>query len=161
LKACHLIWITPNFICINYKQFMATFDNIFQVESNGMKVASICTQHVKQLFALYISWITLPNDILVDYSKNIMHPNFHLIWHLQVCTFNMFQTSKLLSVISPYVKWNLWFWIHHEQKALLKFFDFQLRILVKTRFGGCRGAMLGQKDPLYWNIVFPKWHKNH
>jgi hypothetical protein len=38
----------------------------------------------------------------------------------------MFQTSKLLCVISPYVKWNLWFWIHHEQKALLEFLDFKI-----------------------------------
>ncbi len=50
-----------------------------------------------------------------NYSRNIMHPNCHLIWNLQVCTFNMFETSKLLNLTSPYVKWNSWFQIHHEQ----------------------------------------------
>jgi hypothetical protein len=48
---------------------MTTFDNIFKVESNGMKVSSMCIEHAKQLFVLYVSWITLLNDILVELFK--------------------------------------------------------------------------------------------
>ncbi len=50
-------------------------------------------------FSSYMSWITFPNDILVELSIKYFVSNFHPIWHLPVFPPNMLQTLKFLSVV--------------------------------------------------------------
>jgi len=68
----------------------------------------------------------------------------------------MFQTSKLLSVISPYVKWKLWFWIHHEQKKnitkILGFSNWEFWSK-KLDLGASRKGEVSAKRPCHFGNV--------
>jgi hypothetical protein len=55
----------------------------------------------------YMSWISFPNDILIELSTNILLPNHHPIWHLLACPPNILQTSKLWHDVWLIIKGNL------------------------------------------------------
>jgi hypothetical protein len=63
--------ITPYSICSNYKLSMATFDNIHHVQvqlyGGPINVCTMCWIILCAFgFGSYMSWISFPNDILVE-----------------------------------------------------------------------------------------------
>jgi hypothetical protein len=69
-----------------------------------MEAPSTCTQHVEQFIVplnLAYTCYRSPCQMIfwLNCSQSILHPNFRLISHLQTCSLNMLQTSKLFGVV--------------------------------------------------------------